>query len=88
MIPTTAISGNGFDTTNAQLTINQTTNTANNSTTQYVLNTANVNGTFYGVNGGVLGGTITADGTVNTVDGNGNTTSTDVVINGGYIAED
>ena len=33
-------------------------------------------------------GTITADGTVNTVDGNGNTTSTDVVINGGYIAED
>ena len=53
-----------------------------------MLNTANVNGTFYGGNGGVLGGTITADGTVNTVDGNGNTTSTDVVINGGYIAED
>ena len=88
IIPTTAISGNGFDATNAQLTINQTTNTAKNSTTQYVLNTANVNGTFYGVNHGVLGGTITADGTVNTVDGNGNTTSTDVVINGGYIAED
>jgi len=47
-----------------------------------------VSGTFYGVNGGVLGGDITADGTINTIDSNGNTTSVDVVVNGGYITED
>ena len=55
-IPTTAISGNGFDATNAQITINQSTNSANNSTTQYALGNAEVSGTFYGVNGGVLRG--------------------------------
>jgi hypothetical protein len=88
IIPTTAISGNGFDATNAQITINQSTNSTNNSTSQYALSNAEVSGTFYGVNGGVLGGVITADGTVNVVDTNGVTTSNAVVVNGGYIAED
>ena len=87
-IPTTAISGNGFAANNAQITINQSVNQTNNSTTQYALSNADVSGTFYGVNGGVLGGDITADGTINTIDSNGNTTSVDVVVNGGYITED
>ena len=47
-----------------------------------------MSGTFYGVNGGVLGGVITADGTVNVTDTNGEVTSNAVVVNGGYIAED
>lgn len=88
IIPTTAISGNGFDATNAQITINQSTNSTNNSTSQYALSNAEVSGTFYGVNGGVLGGVITADGTVNVIDTNGVVTSNAVVVNGGYIAED
>jgi len=87
-IPTTAISGNGFDATNAQITINQATNSTNNSTTQYALGNATANGTFFGANAGVLGGVITADGTVNVTDTNGVTTSNAVVVNGGYIAED
>jgi hypothetical protein len=87
-IPTTAISGNGFAANNAQLTINQSVNSANNSTTQYALSNADVSGTFFGVNGGVLGGDITADGTINTIVSSGNTTSVDVVVNGGYITED
>ena len=88
IIPTTAISGNGFDTTNAQITINQATNSTNNSTTQYALGNATANGTFFGANAGVLGGVITADGTVNVTDTNGVVTSNAVVVNGGYIAED
>ncbi|MBT4242511.1 hypothetical protein [Planktomarina temperata] len=52
------------------------------------MSNAEVSGTFYGVNGGVLGGVITADGTVNVTDTNGVVTSNAVVVNGGYIAED
>ena len=87
-IPTTAISGNGFDATNAQITINQSTNSTNNSTSQYALSNTEVSGTLDIVNGGVLGGVITADGTVNVTDTNGVVTSNAVVVNGGYIAED
>ena len=87
-LPTTTMSSTGFDASNAQITINQTIDTAKNTTTQYALNTADVSGTFYGVNGGVLGGVIKADGAVNTIDGSGNTTSVNVVINGGYVTED
>ena len=68
--------------------MNQSVNSANNSTTQYALSNADVSGTFFGVNWGVLGGDITADGTINTIDSSGNTTSVDVVVNGCYITED
>ena len=49
-----------------------------------------MSGTLDIVNGGVLGGVITADGTVNVnvTETNGVVTSNAVVVNGGYIAED
>ena len=84
-LPTTTMSSTRFDASNAQITINQTIDTAKNTTTQYALNTADVSGE---VNGGVLDGIIKADGAVNTIDGSGNTTSVNVVINGGYIIKD
>ena len=87
-LPTTAMSSTGFNASNTQITIKQSIDTAKNTTTQYALNTADVSGTFYGLNGGVLGGVIKADGAVNTIDGSGNTTSVNVVINGGYVTED
>lgn len=87
-LPTTAISRTGFDASNAQITINQSIDTAKNTTAQYALNTADVSGTFYGINGGVLGRVIKADGAVNTIDGSESTISVSGVINGGYVTED
>ncbi len=87
-LPTTAISRTGFDASNAQITINQSIDTAKNTTAQYALNTADVSGAFYGINGGVLSRVIKADGAVNTIDGSESTISVSVVINGGYVTED